>query len=185
MKVSAPLNPQETDRGIQRAAGWSGTWQCLLNIVLACGAVALEVYYSVCGGACSYLKGTIFGIDLQYVGIAYMACVILLSILKWGELLPVLLSAGVGIEFYLIGFQVWYDTYCPYCLGFAAIVFFLFLLNFKRKRKALYAIAMVISLVVFAALFKGSSIPTYACNENRQPPAAGRALHLPTGLSVV
>lgn len=94
----------------------------VVNIVLSLVAVAVEVYYSICGGACSYLSGNLFGIDLQYIGIAFMALIILLSILKKDLMLVIALSAGVGVEVYLVGFQTWYDTYCPYCLAFGGVV---------------------------------------------------------------
>lgn len=141
----------------------------VINIILACIAVALEIYYSICAGACSYLKGTIFGIDLQYVGIAYMACIILLSLLKTDTLLLVFISAGVGIEFYLIGFQVWYNTYCLYCLAFAAIVFILFTMNFKRNRMTLCVVSMVAALIFFSIFFKGSLVPTYSYTLQTNP----------------
>jgi len=56
----------------------------------------LEVYYSICGGACSYLSGNLFGIGLQHIGIAFMALVILLSIIK-DLLFVIALCAGVGV----------------------------------------------------------------------------------------
>jgi hypothetical protein len=148
---------------------WTRHRGTVMNIVLACMAVALEIYYSICAGACSYLKGTIFGIGLEYVGIGYMACVILLSILKKDMLLLVLLSAGVGIEFYLIGFQVWHNTYCLYCLAFAAIVFVLFVMNFKRDSAALCVASVVIALIFFSIFFKGSLIPTYTYSFQTNP----------------
>ncbi len=134
----------------------------LISVLLACLAIALEIYYSICAGSCSYLKGTLLGIDLQYIGMAFMACVILLSLLRKDMLLIVLISAGVGIEFYLIGFQVWYGTYCPYCLAFAAIVFILFILNFRRNQKTLCAISMAAALIIFSLFFKGSLAPSYS-----------------------
>ena len=153
---------EEEEDALQRTARWVRSRKYIINIVLACLAVALEVYYSICGGACSYLKGTIFGIDLQYVGIAYMACIILLSILKKDTILLLLISTGVGVEFYLIGFQVWYNTYCPYCLAFAAIVFILFFLNFKRDTKTLCFISMVVAIILFSIFFNGSLVPSYS-----------------------
>ena len=158
------------ERSVARQASvWARHRKTIINIALACIAVALEVYYSICAGACSYLKGTIFGIDLQYVGIAYMACIILLSILKTDTLLLVFISAGVGIEFYLIGFQVWHNTYCPYCLAFAAIVFILFAMNFKRNRTTLCVVSMVAALIFFSIFFKGSLEPTYSYTHQTNP----------------
>lgn len=145
---------------------WTRHRRYIINIVLACLAVGLEIYYSICGGSCSYLKGDIFGINLEYIGIAYMACLVLLSILKRDALLIMLISAGVGIEFYLIGFQVWHNTYCSYCLAFAAVVFVLFFLNFKRERKALCIISMALALILFSIFFKGSLIPSYSYSQH-------------------
>jgi thiol:disulfide interchange protein DsbA len=145
------------------ANAWAATFgKYLINVLLACVAVALEVYYSVCGGSCSYLKGDLIGIPLQYVGIAYMACIVLVSLLKADTLLLMLLSAGVGIEVYLVGFQIWHSTYCPYCLAFGAVVFILFLLNLNRNRKRLSFISMGLALILFSVFFEGSATPSYA-----------------------
>lgn len=134
----------------------------IITIVLAVAAIAIEVYYSICGGACSYLKGSLFGIELQYIGIAYMVCIIILALLKQDRELLILLSAGVGIEFYLIGFQIWFDTYCSYCLAFAAIIFILFLVHFSKKRTVLCIASVVVALVLFSLFFKGSAKPSYS-----------------------
>jgi len=143
-----------------------------INIILACVAVGLEVYYSICGGSCSYLKGDLIGVPLQYVGIGFMACIVLLSLLKGDTLLLMLLSAGVGTEFYLVGFQIWYSTYCPYCLAFGGVVFLLFLLNFSRTRKWLSVISMVLAFFLFSLFFNGSVTPSYA--EETMIPAFGQ-----------
>ncbi|HOW55321.1 MAG TPA: hypothetical protein PLR60_11785 [Syntrophorhabdaceae bacterium] len=161
--------PREEDV-LHRTSGRTRHRRYIINIFLACLAVGLEIYYSICGGSCSYLKGDIFGINLEYVGIAYMACLVLLSILKRDTLLIILISAGVGIEFYLIGFQVWHNTYCPYCLAFAAVVFILFFLNFKRDRKALCIISMALSLILFSIFFKGSLTPSYSYSQHTLSP---------------
>lgn len=163
------MNGSRRDGTLPPAIGWVHHRRHIISIVLACLAIALEIYYSICAGSCSYLQGSIFGMNLQYVGIAYMACIILLGILRKDTLLFVLISAGVGIEFYLIGFQVWYSTYCPYCLGFAAIVFILFLLNFQRGRIFLAIVTIVLALAVFSIFFKGSVIPTYSYTLHTNP----------------
>ncbi len=132
-----------------------------ITVILACIALGLEIYYSICAGSCSYLRGSIFGIDLQYAGIAYMVSIILLGVLKKDILLFFIVSVGVGIEFYLIGFQVWYDTYCPYCLAFGGIIFLLYIVNFIKDRLFYSLFYMAMGLVVFALVFKGSVAPTY------------------------
>ncbi|MEN6615616.1 MAG: hypothetical protein ABFD12_03600 [Syntrophorhabdus sp.] len=133
----------------------------IITIILALAAIGLEIYYSICADSCSYLRGDLVGIPLQYIGMAYMLFIILLSILKKDALIFLLVSAGVGIEFYLIGFQVYSNTYCPYCLGFAAILFFFYFLTFQRQYLVPGFFLMAISLVLFAIFFKGSLIPTY------------------------
>jgi len=162
MDVTMQQNSVQERNTPNRFTGWARSKRYIINIVLACVAIALEVYYSICAVACSYLQGSILGINLEYVGIAYMAAIILLSIVKKDDLLLVLLSAGVGIEFYLIGFQIWYNTYCPYCLAFAGIIFILFFLNAQRNRKMLSVVAMGLALILFSIFFKGSVVPSYA-----------------------
>ncbi|HOE17303.1 MAG TPA: thioredoxin domain-containing protein [Syntrophorhabdaceae bacterium] len=134
----------------------------IITIILALAAIAIEYYYSICGDACSYLRGDIFGIPLQYIGIGYMAALIALAILKKDTLLIILLSAGVGIEAYLVGFQIWYATYCDYCLAFAAALVLQFIVNCDWKRKRLIVAAMVAALVLFSIVFRGSATPAYA-----------------------
>ena len=52
----------------------------LVNVVLLLIAIGLEIFYTVCGGSCSYLRGDIFGLDLTYVGIVFAVILILLSL---------------------------------------------------------------------------------------------------------
>ena len=141
---------------------WLERKRHILNVMLACIAVALEVYYSICGDACSYLSGNLFGIGLQYIGIAFMALVILLSIIKKDLFLVSALSAGVGVEVYLVGFQVWYNTYCTYCLAFGGIIMVMFFLNLRKTLTKIAIISAVLAPILFAIFFKGSATPLYA-----------------------
>ena len=158
--AAGPTLPGDEARP-RTVTGLGSKYKRIINILLACIAIGLEVYYSICGGSCSYLSGSIFGIDLQYVGVACMVSIILLSILKQDLLVFLILSAGAGIEFYLIGFQVWYDTYCPYCLAFGGIVFALYMVNFIRRHLFYSLFFMGMGLAGFALVFKGSVAPTY------------------------
>lgn len=133
----------------------------ILNIILACIAVAVEIYYSICGGACSYLRGNLFGIGLQYIGIVFMAIVILLCIIKKDLLLVIALSAGVGVEVYLVGFQVWHHTYCPYCLVFGGIIVVLLFLNLRKTMTKIAVVSAVFTLIFFAVFFESSVTPLY------------------------
>ncbi|HEY3278604.1 MAG TPA: thioredoxin domain-containing protein [Syntrophorhabdaceae bacterium] len=134
----------------------------IINVILALLAVSIEVFYSICGGSCSYLKGEVFGMGLQYIGIAYMAFIIFLSITKKDRLLILVLSAGVAVEVYLVGFHVWYDTYCPYCLAFGGTLMVMFLLNIRKDRLKPALLSGVIALALFSFFFKGSATPVYA-----------------------
>lgn len=136
----------------------------LINIVLSAIAVGVMVLYlsNICANSCSYLKGSIFGIDLQYIGIAYMAVLICLNLLRKDLFIIVLLSAGTGVEAFLVGFQVIHATYCPFCLVFGAIVLMQFVLNFDWKRKWFIVSSMIIGFTLFAIIFRGTAFPTYA-----------------------
>ncbi len=142
--------------------GFIRSQRYIITVILALTAIVIEYYYSICGTACSYLRGDVFGIALQHIGIGYMTAVIVLAILKKDTFLIILLSAGVGIEVYLVGFQVWYTTYCDYCLAFAAALVLQFFVNCDWKRKRLIVSSMVIALVLFSIVFRGSATPAYA-----------------------
>ncbi len=144
-----------------------------LNIILALIAIGVEYYYSTCETACSYLKGDIFGIGLQYIGVVFMVVVIILSILKKDLLLLLLLSAGVGVEIYLVGFQVWYDKYCLYCLIFGGILMAQFFVNLDWQKKKMVFLVMAATLLIFPIFFHGSVAPVYAA-EDLAPPAFGK-----------
>ena len=145
----------------------------ILTIVLALIAMGIEFYYSICAGSCSYLKGDIFGIGLQYIGIAFMVVSSLLSILKKDLLLLLLLSAGVGVEIYLVGFQIWHNTYCVYCLIFGGVLVVQFLINLDWKKKKMVFVVMAAALLIFPIFFHGSVTPVYAA-EDLAPPTFGK-----------
>jgi uncharacterized membrane protein len=133
----------------------------VINILLSTIAIGVIVFYSICGNSCSYLKGSIFGIELQYIGIAYMVALIFLNLLKNDLLILVSLSAGIGVEIFLLGFQVFHGKYCPYCLIFGGIVLAQLLLNFRWSSKWFALSSAIIGFALFALLFKGSAFPTY------------------------
>jgi protein-disulfide isomerase len=145
----------------------------ILTIVLSLIAMGIEFYYSICGGSCSYLRGDIFGIGLQYIGIAFMVVVIILSIMKKDLLLLVLLSAGVGVEIYLVGFQIWHNTYCVYCLIFGGVLVAQFLINLDWQKKKMAFVLMAAALLIFPFVFHGSVTPVYAA-EDLAPPTFGK-----------
>jgi len=133
-----------------------------ITIILSLVAIAIEYFYSTCETACSSLRGDVFGIALQHIGIGYMAALIVLAILKKDLFLLILLSAGVGIEFYLVGFQIWHNTYCDYCLAFAGVLVLQFILNFDQRKWKLILLPMTGALILFTIVFKGYAMPVYA-----------------------
>ena len=117
-------------------------------------AIGIIVFYNICGGTCSYLKGAIFGIDLKYAGILYMIVLIALNILKWDFLVLLSVSIALGIEVYLIGFQISYWTFCPFCLAFGIIVISQFILNFNWSKKWYMISCIIIGLLLLCFLFQ-------------------------------
>jgi hypothetical protein len=133
----------------------------IINIALCVIAIGVIAFYNFCGGTCSYLKGAIFGIDLKYAGIFYMVVLIALNILKWDFIVLPSVSIALGVEAYLVGFQISYWTFCPFCLGFGIIVIGQFILNFKWSNKWYMFAGAIIGLLFFVIFFKGSVVPTY------------------------
>jgi thiol-disulfide isomerase/thioredoxin len=134
----------------------------ILNIILALVNIGIIIFDQFCSGTCSYISGELFGLDLRYFGLAFMVLVIILSLIKNDLLLMMALSVGMGVEVYLAGFQVWFNTFCPYCLAFGGVLMLLFLLNIRKaniKEALLYALA---GLVLFALFFNGSVTPAFA-----------------------
>ncbi len=122
-----------------------------LTIVLALVGIGIMAYYDYCDTACSYLKGDIFGIDLKWVGSAFMVAVIIFAALKQTAFVRMLLAAGLGVEVHLYAFQVQNDVYCPFCLAFSIMLILSFLINYevpsawreKRSRMWLYFLGEV------------------------------------------
>jgi hypothetical protein len=133
----------------------------MLNVALSVIAIGIIVFYSLCEGSCSYLKGTIFGINLQYAGIFYMIVLIALNMFKRDLLVLFSVSTALGIETYLIGFQISYWTFCHFCLAFGIVVIGQFILNFNWSKKWYMVSCIVVGFFFFAFFFKGSVIPTY------------------------
>jgi uncharacterized membrane protein len=140
-----------------------------INIVLSVIAIGIIVFYDICGGTCSYLKGAIFGIDLKYAGILYMIVLIALNLLKWDFLVLLFVSIALGIEAYLIGFQISYRTFCPFCFAFGIIVISQFIVNFRWSKKWYMVSCIIIGLLFFVFFFKGSVIPTYDIDSSNLP----------------
>ena len=153
----------------------------IVNVALPLVGIALMAFYEYCDTSCSYLKGTFLGMDLKNVGIAYMI-VLFLSAFAGEErylrysipLRTFLISAAVGVEFFLIGFQVLKNTYCPFCLAFSACVFILFGINFPSMNRKLMIASIAAGLLGFALFFDGQVGPRFG--QLSEAPAAGYPL---------
>jgi hypothetical protein len=133
-----------------------------INITLSFIGGVIALLYGICEESCTYLKGSIFGSDIHYLGIFYMGILILFNLLGRNLIFLYLLSFGMGAEIYLLGFQINNGVYCYYCLSFGAIIFLLFLLNLERTKKIFITISVVLGFIMFSVLFKGSITPAYA-----------------------
>jgi uncharacterized membrane protein len=133
-----------------------------LTIILALAGILVILAYHYCFGSCSYLKGSVLGVDLKYIGIFYMAAILVLALLPGRVLCLLLLAFGSGGEIFLIGYQIRSGVYCPYCLVFAAVVILALFVNFERSRRALTVLAAGAGAVFFLLFFSGSTALTYA-----------------------
>ena len=132
-----------------------------VNIVLPLAALGVMAFYNTCASTCSSLTGSVFGLDMKYIGLIIPVPLIILALLNQHLLLLMALSFGVGAELKLISFQAALGQYCPYCLTSGAIIIFLFLFNFQRSRKLLMAAFLLLGFLFFQLFFHGSASPTY------------------------
>ncbi len=153
------------------------------TILFALAGIGVMVFYATCDTDCSYLQGDIFGADLKYIGVLYMAVIALLAWMKSDSLLRVMLAGGLGGEVFLVWFQMNEGVYCPYCLAFMACLIAAFAANYeppgvtgwrrlfyllgevrfppgvKRYPLALFALAGFCLMVL---TFTGRTLPVYA-----------------------
>jgi len=170
-----------------------------ITIILALIGIAIMAYYDYCDTACSYLKGDIFGIDLKWVGMAFMAAVIVFAAFRQTPFVRALLAAGLGVEVHLYAFQVQNEVYCPFCLAFSVVLIASFIINYEvpsawrenRRRMWLYFFGEVnfpmlkinkLPLLFFSILgyltimltFSGSVTPAYGQDPARAIPSLGK-----------
>ncbi|MGQ9570695.1 MAG: DsbA family protein [Thermodesulfovibrionales bacterium] len=134
-------------------------WANLLLLVLGIGIIFL---YDICGEGCSYLRGSIFSIDLKYLGLLYTGLLLVLILIKRNTILLILISFGLGAEIYLLGFQINNEIICYYCLSFGGVILILFLLNFDMSKKVFIGVSLVVGFIFFSIFFKGNITPLYA-----------------------
>jgi thiol-disulfide isomerase/thioredoxin len=171
----------------------------IVTIVLAGIGIGIMAYYDYCDTGCSYLKGDIFGIDLKWVGMAFMAAVIVFAAFKQTPFVRALLAAGLGVEVHLYAFQVQNDVYCPFCLAFSVVLIASFIINYEvpsawrenRRRMWLYFLGEVnfpmfkinklpllfVSVLGYLAIlltFSGSVTPAYGQDSAGVIPSLGK-----------
>jgi len=168
-------------------------YRLVITITLGLVGIGLMAFYAVCDTACSYLRGDIFGIDLKYVGVGYMAVIITLALLKQADLIRMLVSAGIGVEVFLISFQVSENVFCPFCLSFGIMVLVMYLINYERSgmmnkwyQKLIYVFGdakipfndhqrlpllafMLLGYIFVSFSFSGSATPAYADDHTSIP----------------
>ena len=139
-----------------------------LNVLLPLIGIGLMLTYEYCDTSCSYLRGSFLGIDLKWVGVIYMGILFLSAFVGgWpstplvGHMRTILISAAVGVEFFLIGFQVVKDTYCPFCLAFSVCIFILFGINYRSMNKWIMTASVFAGLLGFTLFFEGQAAPRF------------------------
>ena len=140
----------------------------VLNIIMPLAGILLMLFYEYCDTSCLYLKGTFMGIDLKWVGVVYMVVLLASTFSLWGSKVlitkhfrTVLISAAAGVEFFLIGWQIVKDTYCPFCLAFSACIFIIFGINLASMNKRLMLVSIVAAILGFMLFFEGQTAPRY------------------------
>jgi len=165
----------------------------IITAILAVIGIGLMAFYTICDTSCSYLRGDLFGIDLKYIGVGYMTVLIILTFLKQADLIRMLVATGIGVEVFLISFQVSENVFCPFCLTFGIMVIVMYLINYERSammnnwyHKLIYSfgdakipftdhqrfplLAMMILGYLFVSFsFSGSATPAYATDQPAIP----------------
>jgi thiol:disulfide interchange protein DsbA len=173
-----------------------------ITIILALIGIGLMAYYDYCDTACSYLKGDIWGIDLKWLGIAYMTAIIAFAAFRQSSFVRILLAAGLGVEVHLYAFQLQNDVYCPFCLAFSIMLVTSFIINYEvpsawrenRRRMWLYFLGEAdfpmfrihkLPLLLFSLLgyltilftFSGSVTPAYGQDATNSVPTLGKGTY--------
>ncbi|OPX93461.1 MAG: hypothetical protein A4E62_01112 [Syntrophorhabdus sp. PtaU1.Bin002] len=140
----------------------------ILNVILPLIGITLMLVYEYCNTSCSYLKGSFLGLDLKWVGIIYMAILLFNTFFggespvpRAGHVRTIMISAAVGVEFFLIGFQVVHNIYCPFCLAFSACIFVLFGINFASMNRWIMMASVLAGFLGIAFFFEGQVVPVF------------------------
>ena len=133
-----------------------------VTILLALVGIAVMAAYSLCSESCTYLRGSMFGVDLKYLGMLYMGLVLVLGALGEDAACMFLLSVGMGGEAFLMGYQALNGVYCPFCLTFALVVIILFTIRFEKAGLRAAMLFAAAGFLLFLIGFSGSVAPAYA-----------------------
>jgi hypothetical protein len=140
----------------------------IVNIIFPIIGLGLMVFYEICDTSCSFLRGTLGGVDLKYIGIIFMSVLLALNLRPFyryaipvGHVRTMMLSGALGGEILLVRFQIVHDTYCLFCLAFGLCVLIIFAVNFMKMNKYLALMALPVGLGAFAIFFKGTVLPLY------------------------
>jgi len=134
----------------------------IANVVLPLIVLADMVLYNFCFSSCSFLHGTVLGIDMKYVGLIMPLPLIVLALMRKDLLYLAAVSFGVGGEVKLVSFQLASKVFCPYCLTAGGIIVLLMLLNFRRSWAILAAFCLVVGFLFFQLFLRATTVPVYA-----------------------
>jgi hypothetical protein len=140
----------------------------IINILFPIIGIGVIFFYDVCSTGCSALQGSFLGMDLKWIGILFMAVLLVLAPLPaslWtipiGHLRTLMISGALGGEVMLVRFQVVHETYCPFCLLFGACLVILYASNYAQMNRYLAFGAFLAGMAAFALFFQGSVLPLY------------------------
>jgi uncharacterized membrane protein len=140
----------------------------IINIAFPAIGIGSMVFYGICDTYCSSLQGWFLGVNLKVIGILYMSVLLALTLLPgswWNDsvqrLRIMLLAGALGGETLLLRFQVFHETYCPFCLAFASCILILFFTNVSKTGRYPALGAFLAGVVAFALFFEGSVVPLF------------------------
>jgi len=164
-----------------------------VTMLLAIIGIAVVAAYSTCSESCSYIQGSLFGVDLKYAGVFFMGLVLVFGALGHDAACLILLSAGMGGEAFLVGYQVLSGVFCPFCLSFALDVVVLFIIHYEKVNLRAAMLFAVAGFLLFHSFFSGSVAPVYAGPDavrlskesERSPKLPGECLNCTNKINII
>jgi len=144
-----------------------------VNIALLLIGFGAILFYMTCVDSCAGVGGSLFGIDLIYIGLAYLAAIGGALLLRWQILAFWMLAAGVGSEIFLISYMVRTSDYCPFCLVFAAVVLTMAAVNFRRARLRALLLGAPAGFVMLLLSFAAAPVISYGATKTAALPVFG------------